>query len=263
MFGLLLLEHRGVQPAGCKQLIWGARFHNLPFVHHKDAVRVAQGGQPVADHQCARGLLLLDGSEDGVLGFRVHGRQAVVEEENSWGFDQGAGDADALLLAPAEVDPTFPQHGVESVLKPFNVLADAGVLGRLSDLLFVGIAVSVWVITRRRRSAPQESFSFAPRVRPVPEVLRQRWWVRNLTPLMALGGLAIASLLPLAITLPSRQFLWTEMLLTATLALSLVVLTGWTGQLSLGQAAFAGIGALGTAALVRGATLGIGVGDAS
>ena len=53
------------------------------------------------------------------------------------------------------------------------------------------------------------------------------------------------------------------MLLTATLALSLVVLTGWTGQLSLGQAAFAGIGALGSAALVRGATLGVGVGDAS
>ena len=150
--------------------------------------------------------------------------------------------------------------GVLEALLRFNYPAQGG---RIEALLFVGIAVSVWVITRRRRSAPQESFSFAPRVRPVPEVLRQRWWVRNLTPLMALAGLAIAALLPLAITLPSRQFLWTEMLLTATLALSLVVLTGWTGQLSLGQAAFAGIGALGTAALVRGATLGIGVGDAS
>ena len=135
--------------------------------------------------------------------------------------------------------------------------------GRIEALLFVSIAVSIWVITRRRRAAPQESFSFAPRVRPVPEALRQRWWVRNLAPLMALAGLVVAALLPLAITLPSRQFLWTEMLLTATLAFSLVVLTGWTGQLSLGQAAFAGIGALGTAALVRGATLGVGVGDAS
>ena len=150
--------------------------------------------------------------------------------------------------------------GVLEALLRFNYPAQGG---RIEALLFVGIAVSVWVITRRRRSTPQESFSFAPRVRPVPEALRQRWWVRNLAPLMALAGLAIAALLPLAITLPSRQFLWTEMLLTATLALSLVVLTGWTGQLSLGQAAFAGIGALGTAALVRGATLGVGVGDAS
>ena len=150
--------------------------------------------------------------------------------------------------------------GVLEALLRFNYPAQGG---RIEALLFVGIAVSVWVITRRRRSTPQESFSFAPRVRPVPEALRQRWWVRNLAPLMALAGLAIAALLPLAITLPSRQFLWTEMLLTATLALSLVVLTGWTGQLSLGQAAFAGIGALGSAALVRGATLGVGVGDAS
>jgi ABC-type branched-subunit amino acid transport system ATPase component/ABC-type branched-subunit amino acid transport system permease subunit len=150
--------------------------------------------------------------------------------------------------------------GVLEALLRFNYPAQGG---RIEALLFVGIAVSVWVITRRRRSAPQESFSFAPRVRPVPTALRQRWWVHNLTPLMALVGLAIAALLPLAITLPSRQFLWTEMLLTATLALSLVVLTGWTGQLSLGQATFAGIGALGTAALVRGATLGVGVGDAS
>jgi len=150
--------------------------------------------------------------------------------------------------------------GVLEALLRFNYPAQGG---RIEALLFVGIAVSVWVITRRRRSAAQESFSFAPRVRPVPEALRQRWWVHNLTPLMALVGLAVAALLPLVITLPSRQFLWTEMLLTATLALSLVVLTGWTGQLSLGQAAFAGIGALGTAALVRGATLGVGVGDAS
>ncbi len=150
--------------------------------------------------------------------------------------------------------------GVLEALLRFNYPAQGG---RIEALLFVGIAVSVWVITRRRRSTPQESFSFAPRVRHVPEALRQRWWVRNLAPLMALAGLAIAALLPLAITLPSRQFLWTEMLLTATLALSLVVLTGWTGQLSLGQAAFAGIGALGSAALVRGATLGVGVGDAS
>jgi branched-chain amino acid transport system permease protein len=40
------------------------------------------------------------------------------------------------------------------------------------------------------------------------------------------------------------------------IALSLVVLTGWSGQVSLGQAAFAGIGALGYGALVNGNPLG-------
>ena len=44
----------------------------------------------------------------------------------------------------------------------------------------------------------------------------------------------------------------------ALCAVSVTVLTGWAGQLSLGQMAFAGIGALSAAALVRGATLNIG-----
>ena len=42
------------------------------------------------------------------------------------------------------------------------------------------------------------------------------------------------------------------MLLYALIALSLTVLTGWAGQLSLGQFAFVGVGGLTTAALVRG-----------
>ena len=150
--------------------------------------------------------------------------------------------------------------GVLEALIRFNYPSQGG---RIEALLFVGIAVAVWFITRRNRTTEVESFSFAPRVRAVPEVLRNRWWVRHLSTIVAVVGLALAAALPFLITLPSRQFLWSRMLLLALLALSLVVLTGWTGQLSLGQAAFAGIGALGTAALVRGQTLGIGVGSAS
>ena len=150
--------------------------------------------------------------------------------------------------------------GVIEALIRFNYPGQAG---RFEAVLFVAIALTVWFVTRRDRWGERESFSFAPRVRPVPEVLRDRWWIRHLSIIVALVGLLLAVALPLVVTLPSRQFLWSHMLLLALLALSLVVLTGWTGQLSLGQAAFAGIGALGTAALVRGQTLGIGVGSAS
>ena len=66
--------------------------------------------------------------------------------------------------------------------------------------------------------------------------------------------------LPLLVTAPSRHFLYARMILFALIALSLVVLTGWSGQVSLGQAAFAGLGALGFAALVNGNSLGIGFG---
>ena len=55
--------------------------------------------------------------------------------------------------------------------------------------------------------------------------------------------------LPFVITLASSQFLYSRMLLFALVALSLTVLTGWAGQLSLGQFAFVGLGAFTTAAL--------------
>ncbi|MGA0066408.1 MAG: ABC transporter permease subunit [Candidatus Nanopelagicales bacterium] len=148
---------------------------------------------------------------------------------------------------------------IEAIIR-FNYPAQGG---RIEALLFIGMAIAVWFVSRRDRDTGRESFSFAPRVRPVPEILRTRWWVRNLSTIGAVLGLLLAAALPLATTLPSRQFLWSHVVLSALLALSLVVLTGWTGQLSLGQAAFAGIGALGTAALVRGQTLGVGVGSAS
>lgn len=150
--------------------------------------------------------------------------------------------------------------GVAEALIRFNY---PGQVGRVDAMLFVAIVVAVWFMSRQDGSNTRESFSFAPPQRPVPERLRGRWWARHLTGFTALVFLCIAIALPLMVALPSRQFLWSRMLLLALLGLSLVVLTGWAGQLSLGQAAFAGIGALGTAALVRGETLGVGIGSRS
>ena len=150
--------------------------------------------------------------------------------------------------------------GIAQAIIRFNYPSQ---VGRVDALLFVAIVVAVWLVNRRESGSEHESFSFTPRHRPVPEQLRHRWWVRRLPALAALFGICLAVALPLMITLPSRQFLWSRMVILALLGLSLVVLTGWAGQLSLGQAAFAGIGALGTAALIRGETLGIGISSAS
>ena len=60
-----------------------------------------------------------------------------------------------------------------------------------------------------------------------------------------------AILLPLLITQPSRHLLYATIACFAICGLSLIVLTGWAGQLSLGQMAFAGFGALVAAALTR------------
>ena len=89
------------------------------------------------------------------------------------------------------------------------------------------------------------------------------WWVRH-SSRIGIGLLvAAAAILPFLITLASRQLLFSEVLLFALLGISLVVLSGWTGQISLGQAALAGIGGLITAALVAGRDIGIGLGGTS
>jgi ABC-type branched-subunit amino acid transport system ATPase component/ABC-type branched-subunit amino acid transport system permease subunit len=150
--------------------------------------------------------------------------------------------------------------GLFQALIRFNYADQTGLV---DGLLFIVVLVAVWLLSRSEQGAERESFSFAPRVKPIPERLKQLWWVRHMGKLVAGAGLVMALALPLLITEASRQFLWSRMLILALVALSLVVLTGWAGQVSLGQAAFAGIGALGTAALVRGQTLGIGVGSAS
>lgn len=106
--------------------------------------------------------------------------------------------------------------------------------------------------TSRRTESGGESFQFTPRVRPVPERLLHIWWARSLPKIAALVGLSIAALAPLLAPASSKHLAWAVILATALCAVSIVVLTGWGGQLSLGQMAFAGIGALTAAALERG-----------
>jgi ABC-type branched-subunit amino acid transport system ATPase component/ABC-type branched-subunit amino acid transport system permease subunit len=145
---------------------------------------------------------------------------------------------------------------VEAVVK-YNTPTQAGVF---DGLLFIVVLITTWLISRNADRDDDASFSFAPRSKPIPERLRAIWWVRMLPRILGALALVVAAAVPLLITTPSRQFLYANVLLFALIALSLVVLTGWAGQVSLGQAAFAGIGALGFAALVNGNPIGLGYG---
>jgi ABC-type branched-subunit amino acid transport system permease subunit/ABC-type branched-subunit amino acid transport system ATPase component len=125
--------------------------------------------------------------------------------------------------------------------------------GLLDLVLFVVVLVTLLVSGRRRGLAEADSgrWSFAPRIRPIPAALQSKWWVRSL-PAFGVGLVALVALFPLVfLHLPSQREAWSRVLLYALVALSLTVLTGWAGQLSLGQFAFVGVGGLTTAALVR------------
>ena len=132
----------------------------------------------------------------------------------------------------------------------------------ISMVLFVLVLVLVLV---RGRTASQDDadeapWSFSPRTKPIPEALRDVWWVRHMSRVTGAIALVVLIALPLIITLASSQFLYSRVLLFALVALSLTVLTGWAGQLSLGQFGFVGLGAFTTAALhTAGIPFGFGV----
>ena len=140
--------------------------------------------------------------------------------------------------------------GVAEALIDYNFNAQRGLLDLV---LFILVLVTLLVSGRRRVLAEAGSgrWSFAPRIRPVPAALQSKWWVRSL-PAFGIGFVALVALFPLVfLHLPSEQSSWSRVLLYAMVALSLTVLTGWAGQLSLGQFAFVGVGGLTTAAFVH------------
>jgi ABC-type branched-subunit amino acid transport system ATPase component/ABC-type branched-subunit amino acid transport system permease subunit len=142
---------------------------------------------------------------------------------------------------------------VESLIR-FNLPEQTGLV---DFVLFLAVVGAVFLQTRTRHTETA-TFSFAPRVRPVPERLANIWWVRRMGLLAGLAALAVGAVVPLVITEASRHLLYTQILLFAIAAMSLVIVTGWSGQLSLGQMAFAGIGALFAASAHQGLRLDIG-----
>lgn len=126
----------------------------------------------------------------------------------------------------------------------------------LIDPILAGVIVGALVLQRRRsgRADPDaSSWLAAEDVRPVPAALAGLREVR----LVRIGGALV--LLAVALGLPhvlsvDRSLKASAVLIYAILALSLVVLTGWTGLVSLGQVAFFAIGAVvgATASIDRG-----------
>ena len=142
---------------------------------------------------------------------------------------------------------------VQSVIS-FNFLDQPGLM---DFLVLIAVVVAVYWQSRQSRGETQ-TFAFGAKAKPIPERLRQVWWIRQIDKIgLVLLGLGFV-ILPLVVTQPSKHLLYTSILAFALCALSLTVLTGWAGQLSLGQMAFAGVGALLTAAFTRGMNFDVG-----
>ena len=136
---------------------------------------------------------------------------------------------------------------VESVIG-FNFINQPGVI---DFILFVGVLIAVWVQSRRQRPEP-DVYPSTPKGRAVPAYLRTVWWIRYVDKVWIGLACIVAVTVPFVITEPSDTLLYATILAFAICASSLTILVGWSGLLSLGQMAFAGLGALTAASLTLG-----------
>ena len=121
-------------------------------------------------------------------------------------------------------------------------------IGNGSNLLaiFLILLILMLFVTRGNRTSEQ-SWVLTPRLRSAHKDLVQYpayKWVSVVG--MMLLALAIIGL-PWIVDKPSRLIAYAGVMVVMLVVLSAVVLTGWAGQLSLGQYAFAGVGAFMTA----------------
>jgi ABC-type branched-subunit amino acid transport system ATPase component/ABC-type branched-subunit amino acid transport system permease subunit len=137
----------------------------------------------------------------------------------------------------------------------FNYTTETGLV---QFVLFLIVLLLVARVSKRDAQTIGESFQFAPRIAAIPERLRSIWWVRGMPQFVAGCALLVAVILPLVSDRSERHQTWTTIVAFALCAVSVVVLTGWAGQLSLGQMAFAGLAALTAATLSRGLATNIG-----
>ena len=96
-------------------------------------------------------------------------------------------------------------------------------------------------VTRRA----DDSLPFTSRARPLPPELAGRRWARWLRPAGVALAVAAAAVLPFVPGLDDQNqaFAYTQVIAFSLVGLSLLVVTGWSGQFSLGQFAFVGVGA--------------------
>ncbi|MEA3054695.1 MAG: hypothetical protein QOD30_127, partial [Actinomycetota bacterium] len=114
--------------------------------------------------------------------------------------------------------------------------------GLVEVTLFVVILVAL-LVQRQRAGRDEEKGSWAAvqGLRPIPQRLREIWLVRSLAPLLTVAFIAVMMVVPVFVT-NSACVTFTGILAFAIVGLSIGVLTGLAGQLTLGQFAVAAIG---------------------
>jgi ABC-type branched-subunit amino acid transport system ATPase component/branched-subunit amino acid ABC-type transport system permease component len=113
----------------------------------------------------------------------------------------------------------------------------------VADVYLLGVLVLL-LLVRGIRDETTGSWALAPAVAPLSRVLLRDRRARVLSHGPAALAIVVAIAIPFVLASATDQFTLTEMVIYAIAGLSIVVVTGWTGELSLAQFAFVGAGAL-------------------
>ncbi len=213
---------------------------------------------------------------------RIYGTSPRITSTIVWTISGALASATAILFAPFSIS-NAAAAGTAALAAPLLLRAvTVGLLAKMKSLpmvlvgglavgvveqivtanvessnrtivdLYLFIAVLVVVLFVNRGRSEEASWSLSPHLKPVPERLRSVWWVKNLN---LIGfGILFGFFLALGIIVDSNSKLvtWTGILIIAIVGVSLSLLTGWAGQLSLGHFAFVGLGAMSMIALTQG-----------
>ncbi|MCU1587365.1 MAG: putative transporter ATPase and permease protein, partial [Frankiales bacterium] len=114
----------------------------------------------------------------------------------------------------------------------------------LVEVVLFGIILLTLLLQKQRGGREEEKGSWATvqALRPVPEALRKLWLVRNLGMLVGVLALLVAAIIPLFVS-NADSITLVSMIGFSIIGLSVGIVTGLGGQLSLGQFAIAAVGA--------------------
>ena len=152
----------------------------------------------------------------------------------------------AMMLGRLDDLPSVAVSAIALGILEQGVIWNNGDAPELVYPVFAVVVIAALALRRvdRLRAGQDEvsSWRAAESARPVPDALRRLPVVRLARVVGALGALVVALALPLVLG-PGDELKAGAVVVFAIVGLSIVVLTGWAGQVSLGQMAFAGYGA--------------------
>ena len=179
---------------------------------------------------------------------------AVILQAPSAGVPLDAAAGPAILLPPlaaaviARMDSLSMAFGAGIGLGVLESVVRLDISKQSIETPVFLVVILVALLAQRRRysrvdAADESSWSAAGALQPIPPRLARLPEVRVVRGLLWVGLVVVALLLPVSLG-PARLYQVTVGLVFGVTALSLVMLSGWSGTVSLGQMALVGVGSI-------------------